>query len=50
MDYPQDFAADEVVTIEKSNEKIPSYKWNKKGKRQKKNVNKNTNYNKHYRE
>ena len=35
MDYPQNFAADEVVTIEKPNEKIPSYKWKKKanGKR-----------------
>ena len=50
MDYPQNFAADEVMTIEKPNEKIPSYKWNKKGKRQKKNANKNTNYDKHYRE
>ena len=50
MDYPQNFAADEMVSIEKPNEKIPSYKWNKKGKRQKKNANKNTNYNKHYRE
>jgi hypothetical protein len=50
MDIPQNFAADEMVSIEKPNEKIPSYKWNKKGKRQKKNANKNTNYNKHYRE
>ena len=50
MDYPQNFAADEMVSIEKPNKKIPSYKWNKKGKRQKKKANKMTNFNKHYRE
>ena len=47
MDYPQNFAAEK---IREKYEKTPSYKWNKKGKRQNKNANKNTNFNKHHRD